>query len=371
MKASRSGFDLRIILFVIIVFGVLVGGSLWLVDRYLVSTHVTIPGEELEPYWPTKGWRKATPRDVGMNQAMLDEMLELIREQGVAVDSVLVIRNGYLVIDEYFPPFSKGEKHPVFSCTKSVVSTLIGIAIDEGYIERVDQRVLDFFPNRTIQNLSPWKDAMTLGNLLTMSAGFDARDSYLYGWERLRSMLESNDPVQYVLDLPVAEKPGTRFEYTNGVSHLLSAIVSETTGMSASRFAEEHLFTPLNITDFVWEGDPQGRNWGFSNLHLTPDDMAKLGYLFLNEGMWDDEQIVSQEWVEAATTSHIEATLVDGYGYQWWVDSEGYYQALGYNGQFIYVVADYNLVVVFTGSSAEDFDVPRYLLETYIILAVD
>ncbi len=324
----------------------------------------------LEPYWPTAGWRTAKPEDLGMDESKLDEMVETIIKQGIGVDSVMVIWDGYIVLDEYFPPFEKGEKHIIYSCTKSVVSTLIGIAIDKGYIEGLDQRLLDLFPGRAIQNPDPRKEVITLRNLLTMTAGFDAQDSYLYNWEGLERMHESDDPLQYVLDLPMAEEPGTRFEYTNGVSHLLSCIITETTGMSALEFAEEHLFGPLGITDTEWDCDPQGRNWGYSRLYLEPHDMAKIGYLFLNGGRWDGEQIVPREWVENATAKHVDATIMEGYGYQWWVSPDGYYTAVGYNGQFIHVVPILKLVVVFTGHSEEDFDAILGLLKAYIIPAV-
>jgi len=334
------------------------------------SEAANIQTKDLEKYWPTSGWRFTEPEDVGMESDGLADLVDTIRRSRYDVDSVLVARNGYVVLDEYFQPFRLGERHIIYSCTKSVVSTLIGITIDEGYIEGVDVRVLDLFPDRSVQNLNAWKEEMTLRDLLTMTAGYNARDSYLYQWEGLERMHDSPEPLQYVLDLTVTEEPGTRFEYTNGVSHLLSRIISETTGMSALEFAREHLFGPLGITDVEWRSDQQGRNWGYSTIYLTPHDMAKIGFLFLNGGEWDGEQIVPREWVEAATRKHVDATMVDGYGYQWWVDSDGYYLALGYQGQFIFVVPSLDLVVVFTGGSPETFDFTLPLIEDYIIPAV-
>ncbi|UCD45815.1 MAG: serine hydrolase [Candidatus Bathyarchaeota archaeon] len=330
-----------------------------------------IKAMDIEEYWPTSGWRFTEPEDVGVESAGLEDLVGAIRRSRYDVDSVLVARNGYVVLDEYFQPFREGERHIVYSCTKSIVSTLIGIAIDKGYIEGVDVRVLDLFPDRSVQNLNAWKEGMTLRDLLTMTAGFNARDSYLYQWEGLERMHDSSEPLQYVLDLPVTEEPGTRFEYTNGVSHLLSCIISRTTGMSALEFAREHLFGPLGITDVEWRSDQQGRNWGYSSIYLTPHDMAKIGFLFLKMGEWDEEQIVPREWVEEATMKHVDATMVDGYGYQWWVDSDGYYLALGYKGQLIFVVPSLDLVVVFTGGSPETFDFSLPLIERYIIPAVD
>jgi CubicO group peptidase (beta-lactamase class C family) len=334
------------------------------------SRFEAFPETSLPAYWPTEGWKTAAPEEVGIDSEMLAEVSGIIQEGELGVDSLLVVRDGYLVMDEYYGEFSRGERHNIYSCTKSVVSTLIGIAIEEGYVEGLNQTLLDFFPDRTPQNMSAWKEEITLENLLTMTAGFDARDSWLYEWECLGKMRESPDALQYVLDLGVIEEPGTRFEYTNGVSHLLSCIINETTGMSTLGYAFDSLFTPLGIDDVEWKNDSLGKNWGYSSLYLTPHDMAKFGHLFLNNGTWDGEQIVPEAWVGEATRKHVDAPLWPGYGYQWWVDEWGFYLALGYGGQLIFVVPEDDLVVVFTGS---DDEVPQFadgLLRQWILPAV-
>jgi CubicO group peptidase (beta-lactamase class C family) len=305
-------------------------------DRFVSSFEnrfEAFPETSLPVYWPTESWRTAAPEDVEIDSGMLAEVSRIIQEEEMGVESVLVVRDGYLVMDEYYEPFAKGETHKIYSCTKSVVSTLIGIAIEEGYIEGVNQTLLDFFPDRTPQNMSVWKEEMTLENLLTMTAGFDAKDSWLYDWVGLNKMYNSSDALQYVFDLDVIEEPGTRFEYTNGVSHLLSCIINETTGMSTLEYANDSLFAPLGFDDVVWKNDSLGRNWGYSTLNLTSHDMAKFGYLFLNNGTWDGEQIVPESWVHDATRKHVDAPLWPGYGYQWWIDDWGHYLALGYRGQ--------------------------------------
>ena len=328
------------------------------------------PETSLPVYWPTEGWRTASPEEVGIDSGMLEEMVSIIREGERGVDSVLVVKDGYLVMDEYFEPFSKGETHRIYSCTKSVVSTLIGIAIEEGHIEGVDQPVLDFFPDRTPVNMSAWKEEITLEDLLTMTAGLDARDSWLYDWVGLTRMYNSSDALQYVLDLEVIEEPGTRFEYTNGVSHLLSCIINETTGMSTLEYATENLFGPLGFDEVEWKNDSLGRNWGYSTINLTAHDMAKFGYLFLNNGTWDGEQIVPEPWVRDATRKHVDALLWPGYGYQWWVDDWGHYLALGYKGQLIFVVPVDNTVVVFTGSDPDNPPYVNDLLKNWILPAI-
>jgi CubicO group peptidase (beta-lactamase class C family) len=325
-----------------------------------------------ESYWPTDGWRTSTAEAQGMDSEMLDEMVETIQEQGYGIDSVTVIRSGYMVADTTFHPFQPDSRHIIHSCTKSIISALIGIAIDEGYIANVDQPILDIFSERTVVNLDANKEAMTLEHVLMMASGLECRDSYLYRWRGLREMEQSDDWVQFMLDLPMAEPPGTRFEYCNGGSFLLSAIIQKTTGMSAAEFAEKHLFGPLGISDVVWPSNPDGITIGWGELRMRPHDMAKIGYLYLNQGQWDGEQIVPVDWVAASTRKHISATLQDGYGYQWWVADPEVYMALGYAGQYIVVVPEKALLVVFTSDLAErDFYVPQQLLDDFIIPAVE
>jgi CubicO group peptidase (beta-lactamase class C family) len=344
------------------------------VERYVESFEsegYEAPSGEIEPYWPTEGWRVASAEDVGVSYDVLEGMIEHINAEGFGPDSVMVIKDGYVVLDAYFPPFDEGEIHIVYSCTKSVVSTLIGLAMEDGLIASLDLGLADLFPDRTMANQSAWKDEITLRDLLTMTAGIDAEDSYLYDWVGLDRMHDATDALQYVLDLPVIEEPGTRFEYTNGVSHLLSCIITEVTGASALDYARERLFSPLGITEAEWTTDSLGRNWGYSSLYITPHDMAKIGYLFLKGGEWDGEQVVPREWVEEATRKHVHAgTLLDDYGFQWWVSPNGYYSAIGYKGQFIHVVPDLDLVVVTTSSRAEDFNRIQGLLEAFVIPAV-
>ncbi len=161
-------------------------------------------------YWPIAGWRSSTPEEQGMASNLLSEMLGTIQEQNYEIDSLTIVRNGYMVVDVRIYPFSATSKHNIYSCTKSVVSALIGIAIDEGYIEGLQQPVLSFFPQRTIANRNANKEAMTLEHLLTMTTGIRCHDSYVYRWTGLNQMRESEDWVQFVLDLPMqGEARGT------------------------------------------------------------------------------------------------------------------------------------------------------------------
>ncbi len=305
-----------------------------------------------------------------MRSDILADMLTHIEERSLHIDSVLIVRNGDLVLDAYFWPFKSGEKHIIHSCTKSVMSALIGIAIDKGYIRSVKQPLTEFFPGVTIANMDPRKELITLENLLTMTSGFECRDSYLYRWKGLIEMRASADWGQYVLDLPMSASPGAQFEYCNGVSYLLSVIIQNTTEMRTRAFAHRHLFEPLGIQDVGWDTSPQGIDIGWGEMYLRPHDMARFGWLYLNRGRWADKQVVPSAWVASSTHGHIEATLFDHYGYQWWVDDDGYYAAVGFKGQRIFIVPDKHMVAVFTGNlTGNESLVAHKLLEDFIIPA--
>lgn len=300
---------------------------------------------------------------------MLAEMMQHIVDNSLSIHSVVIVRNGSIVLDSYFWPFTAEMKHILHSCTKSVMSALIGVAIDEGYIQRVDQPITDFFPDLS-EGTDALKQSITLEHLLMMASGLDCRDSYLYGWAGLFAMLGSPDWAQYVLDLPMAASPGSTFEYCNGLSYLLSVIIQNATQMNTSDFAVKYLFEPLGIRDVIWPASLQGVTLGWGELQLKPQDMARFGLLYLNKGRWGDRQIVPSAWVEASTRRHIDAELFDHYGYHWWVDSAGYYMAVGYKGQRIFVIPQKEMVVVLTGNlTGSESLIPKRLLDAYIIPA--
>lgn len=341
--------------------------SLLLVLLFITACVSTSKGPD---YWPTEGWQTSTPEEQGMDSEMLAKMFYFIRKEDYDIHSVTIIRNGYLVADAAIYPFKADSKHMMYSCTKSIISALIGIAIEQGYIGSVKQPVLSFFPGRTAANLDANKEAMTLEHLLMMVSGLECRDSGVYNWRGFIQMWQTDDWVQYILDLPMERPPGTRFEYHNGDSFLLSAIIQETTGITAYTFAESYLFGPLGISDVVWPSSPRGITIGYSELRMLPHDMAKIGFLYLNKGQWDGEQIIPAAWVTASTYKSSSAIFPGGYGYQWWIANDGVYSAQGYAGQSIFVVPEQELVVVFTSNlSDRDSDFPKSLLNSFIIPA--
>jgi len=336
----------------------------------------------MSDYWPTAGWLTSTPEAQGMNSTKLNQMMiEYVRNGRFEFHSVVVVRNGYIVLEEYpDAAYNQNTKHQLYSVTKSFTSALVGIAIEEGFIDNVDHKVVDFFPNRAISNLDSRKQSMALKDVLTMTSGLEW-DEWTYNYSDPRNdvvrMMSNADWVQFVLDRPMVADPGTEWVYNSGGSHLLSAIVNQTIGTNQLEFAEEHLFEPLGISDLFWRLDYQGLPYGLSDLYLTPRDMAKFGFLYLNNGTWDGEQVVPSVWVAESTQTHfsLQETLGDeylGYGYQWWTldTPTRVYQAMGYGGQKIIVVPSQDIVVVLTADMIGSPDPTYEMLYDYILPAV-
>ena len=344
-------FSFRLIFFTLIVFFTLVEPS-------------------YSEYWPREQWRTSPPERQGMSSEVLSNMLESLQGKDHRLDSIIVIRNGYVVLESYMYTAEPNFKHQVYSCTKSVSSALIGIAIDKGYIKSVDQGILEFFPKKipTVQDND--KLNITLKHLLTMAAGFQCEDTKAHEFKGLKEMWQTDDWVQYMIDLPLIETPGSRFQYCNGASSLLTAIIQKTSGETAFEFASKHLFSPLGITDTHWKSR-NGLTIGYSDLTMRPLDMAKIGYLFLKDGKWQDQQIISPEWIKESARKQIDNYETYGYGYQWWILSPERFAALGAHGQRIFVLRDQNMVVVFTGRLEQvRSQVPEHLLYNYILPSV-
>ncbi len=320
--------------------------ALALAGCQLIKSANSVPEPD---YWPTTGWRSSTPEAQGIHSEKLAELLLSIRERNVRIHSLLVIRKGYVVVDATFYPYDGQTVHNVASVTKSVMTTLIGIAIDQGKLD-LDDKMVSFFPDRSIANLDESKKDLTVRHLASMSSGLAcnaAKDEIT-----LQQMVASPDFVQFVLDRKVTWVPGERFVYCSPAIHLLSPILQKATGMTALDFARQYLFGPLGFGDVMWPRDPQGYYDGWADLSLRPHDMAKLGFLFLHQGQWDGKQIVSRRWVEEATRAQIvnPGGEADPYGYGWWIETDVKgARADGRGGQFIYVLPEWDMILVTTG----------------------
>jgi CubicO group peptidase (beta-lactamase class C family) len=279
------------------------------------------------------------------------------------------------VLERYFDD-SQGEYAGVADVTKSVMSLLVGIAIDQGHIPEVEATVGQLLPGHG-NEMAPGIADVTLAQLLTMTAGMrpDNPDGTTF-------YDPTNNWVRAILTEGLERSPGEAFAYASASSHLLSAILVEATGQQVLDYARDHLFYPLGIdttpaseiqylagtaedfaatrqayrqADFVWPRDPQGYHIGDGFLKLTIQDMVTIGQIMLNGGKWEGQQVVPSAWVEEATSTHVDDTATSdspaapGYGYLWWIttaDGHPAFAAAGYGGQLIEVVPDLNLVVV-------------------------
>lgn len=324
-----------------------------------------------QEYWPDGEWRVSTPEEQGMDSGALADMINSIDESGMNVNSVTIIRNGYLVSETYFYPYQKGIKHAMNSCTKSLLSAVVGNAVEDGKLS-LDGKVLDCFGS-DIANVDARKQDMTVRDLISMTSGFDW---HIGERDTTNEMLQSGDWAKFTLDLPMAGEPGKAFNYCNGAANIMSSIVQNAQGKNAAELFSEQL-SELGITDFCWGISPEGTSIGYSGTFMLPDDAAKFGYLYLNGGKWNGKQLVPESWVEESTKQHASADwnpLLPGYGYLWWITSfSGYdgYAAMGYGGDYIFVVPDKELVAVFTGGMFNNTDLfyPAKLMDKYVVPA--
>ena len=268
------------------------------------------------------------------------------------IKSLLVWRGGRIVAEHYFRGNDADDTHDVRSVTKSVLSSLVGIAVERGIIGSVHDQLGEHL-EPVSGRLAPAVRATTLHHLLTMSAGHEWRE--LGGPSEFGAWVSAPNQIRYVVEKPLVVPPGTRFCYSDGSAHLVSAVLSSSTGMTTHEFAQQVLFEPLGIGPRPWLTDKQGHNYGGVGLFLTPRDMAKIGALYLRHGKHDGKQVVPASWVADSTRPLVSTDralpLGTSYGYFWWVGrSRGHdlYFANGYGGQFIVNVPDLGLVVVAT-----------------------
>lgn len=265
--------------------------------------------------------------------------------------SLLVSHDGELVVEEYFNGSSPDRPANVKSVSKSIMSALIGIAIDQGHIGGLDESIAEYYAERISDDPTGYKQRITVGNLLSMQAGLETTSFYNFG-----AWVLSDDWVGFALDQPVQAPPGTRMLYSTGNTHLLSDILTRSTGKSTLQFARETLAQPLGFYLNGWTRDPNGVYFGGNNMELTPRQMLAFGEMYMNDGQANGRQVVPREWVETSLQPKVRSRRNTDrqYGYGWWMlDMAGVptTYAWGFGGQFILLAKDLDLVVVTTSSS--------------------
>lgn len=280
-------------------------------------------GKYLGEYWPTTGWRMCTPEEVGMDSERLMKVYEYAANPAIKTQALLVVRKGYIVGEAYLNGFRQDSRHESFSMAKSFTSALIGIAIEKKFIAGVDEQVSKYFPEWQRPETPNSKKTMTVKHLLTMTSGLVWNEDDYYvdrSQNDVDKMIESGkDWIQYVLKKPVRYKPGKKWYYSSGDTMLLSGIIEKSTTMTAFDFAKIHLFAPLGLDEIIWLSDPSGHTitgWGIRG---TGREFAKFGYLYLQNGLWEDVQVVQEGWIQESRQPVSEN--VTKYGYQWWLRS--------------------------------------------------
>lgn len=282
---------------------------------------------------------------------------DIIRQKYGRLESLLIMKDQKLIVEEYFYNHDRSTLHNIHSDTKSIISLLLGITFDEHPGATIDQSMFDFFPDYDSLKRADNR-AITLKHLLTMHAGFEEPENV--------DERSFDDILKYYLSLPMVSEPGSEFRYCNACSNILGAVIHTLTGKQPDKFAKEVLFDPLGIKSYYWESE-NGVPHCESDLHMLPRDEIKIGLLVLNNGKWDEKQIVSEKWITESTKAHVKETKYFNYGYHWWNrsnknvpwwrDTEDLINtelekviALGYGGQYIFIIRDLNMVVVTTAS---------------------
>ncbi len=302
-------------------------------------------------------WTDSIFKCVKDSTAFYKLMDRIIQQKSGRLESILIIKDEKLILEEYFFGYNRTKLHRINSCTKSVTSLLLGITLNRNKLSKVDQSIFNFFPQYDSYK-TPEKEKITLKHVLTMTAGFNEEDDF-----------EDHGPdnfVRYILNSQMDTNPGEKFRYSGKCSNLLGGIIYTLENKQADEFAKDVLFNKLGISEFDWEKE-NGVLPCDAGLQLYPRDMAKIGLLVLNNGYWNGEQIVPKVWIEASTKPYVAESDFFDYGYQWWYRSKrnkswwndpvrgsksehDMFLALGAGGQYIMVIRDLNMVIVTTSS---------------------
>ena len=343
--------------------------------------------------WPIKEWPVATPQSQSMDLDSLKAFDEAIAEGKYGyVDGMVIIRHGKLVYQKTYkhdydkiygddarkksglnaldpggpynyynpwwhPYYRRSDLHSLQSVTKTITSVIIGVATTRKEFPDLSTTVLSFFDTTQVKNIDDRKRKMTIRHLLTMTAGFEWNENLSYSEPRndCSQMEASFDWIQYVINKPMAFEPGTSFNYNSGASELLSYIFRKATGKDIEEYASKNLFSPLGIDHYFWKRIPTGLVDTEGGLYLSATDLAKIYYLFLEEGNWNGMQLVTREWVKASITPSISLRQGVKYGYKWWLyeygnDNSKYaWAGSGFGGQWPIIIPEYDIVAVFTG----------------------
>jgi CubicO group peptidase (beta-lactamase class C family) len=287
----------------------------------------------------------ASPESEQFSAKGLQDIFAFVKDKNVNIHSLLIIRHKHIVFETYFYPFRLNQLHDIASCTKSITSILIGIAIDKGFIKDEDQLVSGFFPE--ISAPAKGFETLTIKDLLTMTSGLNCGNSNedsLFGY-----LFQSQNWADYIFHIPFANDPGKQFSYCSCNYYLLGEIIYRATKSSPEDFGKKYLFGPLGINDVYWTKNDKGVNYGWGDLALKPLDMAKIGLLLLDTGTWKGKRVISSNWLKKSTAMTNRFENGNGYGYGFWLDRGGAFNAAGRGGQKIHIDPVHQSILVATG----------------------
>jgi len=340
------GYPALIVSLVILILVLLVGcdGSAPSTEDLEAVDYTPLPGDD---------WQVSTPDEQGLDPMLVAELYQNAAELETLY-GLLVVKNGYLIAEDYFNEGSVGQKALLQSAAKSITSALVGLALEQGCLSTVDRKMIDFFPDFADQIVDPRKKQITVRDMLQMRSGYPPEESDQALWEAVWS----GDYVHLVADFPLTSDPGTEFQYSNLTTHWLGIIVARACETDLKSFGQQYLFDPMDAEIGDWRKDQDGYNWAAGEIHVSARDAAKFGLLFLNDGQYDGDQIISADWVRDSMQTYSEDAYANigefrdiGYGYQWWSAEVGDHPvnfAWGHGGQLIVLLDDLNMVVVVT-----------------------
>lgn len=312
-------------------------------------------------------WQISTPEEQGLDSQLLNRLYFEADEQETLY-GLLVLKNGILIAEKYFNEASIDQVSGRASSTKSFTSALVGIALNQGCLQSVNQKMLDFFPEYADEIADPRKEQITIQDLLQMRGGYP--DEEMTGdYFEIMFYYGNWDFLPHLVDFPLASDPGTKFNYSNLTSHLLGVIVARACEQDLESFAQEYLFSPMDAELYGWQVDDQGYHWGFGEIYVTARNVAKFGQLYLDGGVYGEIQILSSDWVNSSLQRYSEnikrshifpwyGSFRDrGYGYHWWSSRVGdhyFNYASGHGGNYIILLPELEMVIVTTVDPLHD-----------------
>jgi CubicO group peptidase (beta-lactamase class C family) len=357
----------------------------------VLATAATFSATQQPVVFPGAAWEQATPESQGLASAAFAALDDAIRKDTYGyVDYLMVVRNGRAIVSQRYPrdyreisrgrtsaigcgegctdpskmhefnyfhpnwhPYYQGRPvHTLQSVTKSIAATVVGIAVGRGDVTGLDAPFLTYFKDRDLVKADPRLGRATLADLLTMRSGIEwhEQDRPLDASNTTVQLEESKDWIQFTLSQPMDADPGTKWAYNSGGSHLMSGIIRAATGRHIDDYANEYLFRPIGIRDFYWKKTPTGHPDSEGGLYLGAEDLARIGYLYLRDGMWNGRRVLPESWVQRATTRHVKAVATNwDYGFQWWLTRQNgvdVWAGRGFGGQLLIVIPARETVAV-------------------------